>query len=344
MKVTSKDIADKLGISQSTVSLALRNDPRIKDETRKRVTEMADELGYTPSQVSRDLISGKTKTIAVMVGYRVFEHVGRMLSGIAEAANEQAYSIKLLVLDGTRDVSEFACQCLKYRVAGVIAIGLRTQSAQQLHAMMRKNHTPLVLLDSNALDLPCTHVLANDREGGQWVAEYLVQLGHRHMAVLTGHTESSVANRRTASFWDTVSALLNEPDLPRPTELGQHINDVAEHKTRKLLETQPNLTALFCTTDFMAAVAIRVAHGMGLRVPEDLSIVGYGNLMVSELSDPALTTVDEPFAKMGEAAMKRVLQQIEQPHAKSQTEPVEILLPTELIVRDSTTRAASVIA
>lgn len=337
MKITSRDIADKLGISQSTVSLALRDDPRIKDETRQKIKEMAQQLGYTPSQVSRDLIAGKTKTIAVMVGYRVFEHVGRMISGIAEAANEQGYSIKLLVLDGTKDVSEFACQCLQYRVAGIIAISLRTQSAEQLHTLISKNRTPLVLLDSNALNLPCTHILANDSEGGRLVAEHLVQLGHRHMAVLTGHKASSVANRRTASFWDTVSTLLGDPDLPRPTALGQHINDVAEHQARKLLQTLPDLTALFCTTDFMAAVAVRTARSMGLRIPEDISIVGYGNLMISELCDPALTTVDEPFGLMGQTAMNLILERIIATDDRVLKKPLEVLLPSELLIRHSTT-------
>lgn len=336
MKVTSQDIADKLGISQSTVSLALRSDPKIKEQTRQRVLEMADQLGYTPNQLSRSLKSGKTQTIAVLVAFELFEQVGRMVGGMAEIANEQSYFIKLLILDGKKDVSEFARQCLEHCVAGVVCIGLRPSSSEQMYEILSRHHTPVVMLTSNAPDLPCTHVLSDEVSAAQQVAEHLVNLGHHRIALLTGHMDSLATQRLTVAFWDKVSQLRDDPNLPQLTELGYHINDVAAHKARKLLKASPRPTAIFCTTDYMAAVTIRIARSMGLRVPEDLSVVGYGNLMISELSDPAMTTVDQPFARLGQAAMKNILGMAEQKEPAKQDQCFEIVLPTELILREST--------
>lgn len=340
MKITSRHIADKLGISQSTVSLALRNDPRIKDETRKRILEMADQLGYTPNLVSRSLVSGRTQTIAVLAGFKIFEHTGRMLCGMAEAAEEQGYSIKLMVLEGKKDLTDTVKQCLAHRVAGVIGISIRPSSAIGLNDTLARQQTPLVLLDSNAPELACSHVLSDDKMGAEQAADHLIELGHRNLAVLTGHMDSSVSKRRTRAFWDRCAQLLGDPGLPRLTELGYHINDVADLKTRALLKSIPRPSALFCTTDFMAAAALRAARSMGLRIPEDISIVGYGNLMVSELSDPALTTVDEPFTRMGYTAMSHMLNMTENQRQQPTDQPHEILLPVNLIVRQSTTLVA----
>lgn len=336
MKITSQDIANKLGISQSTVSLGLRNDPRIKDETRKKIMETADRLGYTPNLVSRSLVSGKTQTIAVIAAFKIFEHTGSMLGGMAEAAQEQGYTIKLMILEGQTDLKDTIKQCLANRVAGVIGISIRPKSAVQITEMLNQHQTPLVLLDSNAPDLACHHVLSDDQMGAHQAAEHLIGLGHRNLAVLTGHMDSSISKRRTKAFWDKAEQLLAGALLNKPTELGYHINDVADHKTRALLKRLPRPTALFCTTDFMAAVAVRVARSMGLMIPEDISIVGYGNLIISELTDPALTTVDEPFTQMGFTAMDRVLDLAKRDKYEAMDKPQEILLPSELIIRRST--------
>ena len=338
MKITSKHIAEQLGISQSTVSLALRNDPRIKDETRKRIMETADRLGYTPNLVSRSLVSGKTQTIAVLAAFKIFEHTGRMLSGMAQAAQEQGYTIKLMILEGKTDLSDTIKQCLANRVAGVIGISIRPKSAVQITQMLDQHQTPLVLLDSNAPEMACHHVLSDDKMGSHQAAEHLIGLGHRNLAVLTGHMDSSVTKRRTKAFWEKAAELLGDPAMPKPTELAYHINDVADHKTWALLNSLPRPTALFCTTDFMAAVALRVARSMGLLIPQDISIVGYGNLIISELTDPALTTVDEPFTQMGFAAMSTVLNSAKCEQYESMNQPQEILLPSELIIRQSTSK------
>ncbi len=335
MKITAKHIADQLGISQSTVSLALRNDPRIKDETRKRIMETADKLGYTPNLVSRSLVSGKTQTIAVLAAFKIFEHTGRMISGMAKAAQEKGYTIKLMILEGKPDLSDAIKQCLAHRVAGVIGISIRPKSAVQISEMLARHHTPLVFLDSNAPDLPDHHVMSDDKMGAYQAAEHLVGLGHRNLAVLTGHQDSSVSKRRTQAFWERAEQLIGDPAMAKPTELSYHINDVADHKTRALLKALPRPTALFCTTDFIAAVAIRVARNMGLRIPEDISIVGYGNLIISELTDPALSTVDEPFTDMGYATMRTALELADRSEYVPLDKPVEILLPSELIIRRS---------
>lgn len=341
MKITSRHIADHLGISQSTVSLALRNDPRIKNETRKRIVEVADQMGYTPNLVSRSLVSGRTQTIAVLVGFRIFEHTGRMLSGMAVAAEEKGYSIKLMVLEGKKDLSEAVKQCVSHRIAGVIGVSIRPGSALGLSEMLARYHMPLVLLDSNAPELSCSHVLSDDNMGAMQIADHLVGLGHRQFAVITGHMDSTVSKRRTGAFWNRVCELLDDEQLLRLTEFGYHINDIADLKARTLLKNKPRPTALFCTTDFMAVSALRAARSMGLRIPEDISIVGYGNLLISELSDPSLTTVDEPFTSMGYAAMSHMLDMTGKPRRETMEEPEEIRLSVNLIVRQSTALADS---
>lgn len=310
--VTLHDVARASGVHPSTVSRAL--DPakqdRVKESTRERILEVADELGYRPHMVARGLQSGKTGTIGVIAADLGNTFVTPIIHGIAGSL-ESAQMLPTIAetQDDHARMVNILDHMLSRRVDGILAIAARTSDKDVLEAADKV--VPVVLtarpLDNTSLD----QVVQDDRRGGRLVAEHLRALGHRIVAQLLGPPDVANFPRRSDGF----QSLVEETDMVDVTGSEHADRPITEEGSRlmeQLLDSSTDPpTAVFAHNDLMALGALSVLRIRGLRVPDDVSLVGYNDLpMVGHLSPP-LTTVRYPSLEVGRQAGEMIVRKLE---------------------------------
>ncbi|MEX1279885.1 MAG: LacI family DNA-binding transcriptional regulator [Acidimicrobiia bacterium] len=307
-KVTLQDVADEAGVHPSTVSRALDPDRngRVKESTRELVVEVARRLGYRPDMVARGLQSGRTGTVGVVVADLGNTFVTPLLHGVA-AAIETSHMLSVVAesQDDHDRLAGILDHLLSRRVDGMIVLAARTGDQQALEEVNRS--VPVVLASRPLEDTPLCQVTHDNERGGRLVAEHLQALGHRRVAQLEGPSDVLNFPRRALGFRSVVSAHgLAEIEVPgradRPSlEEGRRLMGL-------LLETSPEVpTAVFAHNDLMALGALAVLRERGVRVPDDISLVGYNDMPLVAHVAPPLSTVRYDSFAVGRWAGERLL-------------------------------------
>ena len=344
--VTMTDIAEKAGVSRPTVSLVLNRREAsvgISADTRTRVLEVAEQLGYRRNDLARAVVTGKNHMVGFLAVAPEVEHVSRMMVGCLSEAEERGHTFKVLRLHNNRVDRSVIDRCVNLRLAAVIVVHLHdADSLAYLHHELNRHQIPLAILDSSFPQAFGTRVISQDEVGAFNATEHLLQLGHRRIAFIAGREDSGSSALRQKGYLRALAAW----SVPVREELlvrGQWDIEVTEQVTAQLLglEAGKAPTAIFCASDIMALVAIRHAWMAGLNLPRDLSVVGYGNLSLTDLCYPALTTVAQPFHLMGQTAVRAVLEQTIEVPSGPPIEPREYALETRLAVRNSTAPTAT---
>jgi LacI family transcriptional regulator len=350
-----KDIALNAGVSPTTVSFVLNDRGKamnISEKTRNKVLRAAEEMGYRSNHLARAMRTGDTRMLGLLGGKTSEEQVGRMLEGALEAADSQGYTLKLLRLDAFGDSAQAVIRrSSELRLMGMMALHLPEPVLEELHAESRGSNTPLVLLDARCPSPDIVQVVSDDEGGITAAFEHLVQLGHSRIAYMHVGGESTLGSVRKQAFHAARErhGLMFRPDYI--TEGSFRFCEPSANAARALLTLpkQERPTAILCASDTMALATLQVAHELSLRVPDDLSVVGFANMSAAEFAAPALTTVEQPFFQMGRAAVETLLSMIkerqpegEEPHASPQCQAASNpqanvrVLPTQLIERATT--------
>ncbi|MFZ4508246.1 MAG: LacI family DNA-binding transcriptional regulator [Fimbriimonas sp.] len=329
---SSIDVARLAEVSQATVSYVLSNrtDKSITDATRARVIAAADQLGYTPNRLADGILRGKSSTIGVLLGYFDHSFYSQLLMGLEEGFTEQNYQI---LIAHTRSNVDFGRQqvrmLMEHRVDGIIAIADESTVAElpgwAEDAMRHGVH--LGIIDDLRMAGKVDTVLSDDFEGGRIAVDHLVAAGHQRIAFLGGAGETSSAKERYRGYCASLTAhgIEPDPDYTIPSTFLGSKPDI-----EKLLALRPAPTAVFAMSDSLACRVIIATREHGLRVPEDLAVVGYGN---PEWADyMGLTSLDQHPHRMGQAAATRLVARIQGDESEPQT---EVLAPV-LIARNST--------
>lgn len=336
---TMNEIANRVGVSRSTVSIVLNGrhyaGVTIGTDTRDRVLEAARDLGYRRNALARAIVSGHSRSIGFLVENPAYEPVAQMLAGALDEAEDNDYFVKVLRVRDTKLDQKTIDRCIELRLEGVITLYLAGQ-ADLLHAELDRYGTPIVLLESAVKRSWGTRVVTEDRAGCAQMMDHLYSLGHRRIAFVAGRLGSEGGAPREVGFRESVDRLgLSVPQSYY--ERGNwRIEDTEAAVARLLHEVSPRPSAIFCANDIMAMGAIRQAHRAGLRVPEDLSVAGFTNLSIADYSDPPLTSVAQPFLDMGRSAVRHLVARSENPESAVDC---EIVLPSTLVVRSSTAPA-----
>lgn len=340
------DIAEKAGVSRPTVSVVLsqRGDAiGISSETRQRVLDAAAELGYRRNALASAVGTGKNRMIGFLAIAPQVEFVAQMMVGALDEAERQGFTLKILRMHNDIVDREVVDRCVELRLAGVVAVHVnREPSLFYLHDEMTRHNIPLAILDSSFPHPWGIRVISHDEVGAAEATAHLIGLGHRRIAFVRGLPDSGSSVQREAGFRRAMAQAglaVHEHD----TQSGEWDAEVTERVTREWLARPSGEvpTAVFCASDSMAMVVIRTARRLGLRLPEDLSVIGYGNLPRTELYDPPLTTVEQPFSLMGIIGVRSLLARAEQRPAGGINAPLEHILETKLVVRESTCSPAS---
>jgi len=337
-QATIRDLALKLNISISTVSRALRNAPDVNPATKKAVLELARKLNYEPNRVAQSLRSKKTHTIGVVVPEIAMHFFSSVISGIQEYAAQHNYSIMICQSMESAKIERSNIHTLvANRVDGLlISLSSQTTDVEHLQQVLDKK-IPIVLFDRVTDLLDVSKVVVDDHDGAFSAVDYLIKTGCKRIAHIAGPSTLSISARRRKGYEDA----LTKHGIPIQEELIIHVKDLesaALDATRQLLDLPQRPDAIFCMNDPVAIQTMKVLKEKLVRIPDDISVIGFTNEPVSQFIEPSLTTVAQPAHTMGQVASKLFIHELEN---RDTYEPVVKVLPTELIIRNSTRKIGS---
>jgi DNA-binding LacI/PurR family transcriptional regulator len=324
---TQEDVARKARVSRALVSLVMRGEPNVSEQRRRRVLRAAEELGYRPNAYARSLASKRLHTVGVLINDVTNPYFGGVYSSLATAAEEAGFD--LLVAPGTRSPgkeSALVRTLLEHRVAG-LALLSPLMPTKELRGLT--SSWPTVLIGRDA-SLPGVDIVTTDEhQAARLVLDHLTEKGHRDIVHVTGGANRSAKDR--AKAYRTVMA---EHGLEPLQIAGAFSQAAGQDAARAILELPRLPTAVIAANDLVAVGAMGVLESHGLRVPDDISVVGYDDSQIARLDQVQLTSIRQPVDRFGHAAMSLLLHRIDEPGA----DRVVQRLGTELVVRRTTGR------
>lgn len=330
---TITDIAKKLGISASTVSRALNDHPDISAETKKKVKKVAKELNYRPNPIAQSLKSNRTSTIGVIVPEIKHDFFSSAISGIEQVAYNSGYTIILCQSNESFEREVVNTNLLMYhRVAGlIVSISQNTKQSDHFKDVLEKG-IPLVFFDRTCEDIDTFKVVIDDKKSAFNAVSYLIKKGYKKIAHFAGPTGLDICKKRMSGYIDALKENGINVDQNLIKYGGLHEQD-GYNSMNSLLEKNIIPDAIFAVNDPVAIGAFQRIKESGLKIPDDIAIVGFSNNKITSLVDPPLTTVNQPSFEMGKKAAEILIDIIEN---KNLPDEKEIILNAELIIRAST--------
>ncbi|HCE45138.1 MAG TPA: hypothetical protein DET40_16475 [Lentisphaeria bacterium] len=327
-----KDIARDIGVSITTISRVLHNKGEIGQATREKVLKSAESLGYRSNLLVDGMRTGRTKTIGVMIpcdeGFFT-----EIIKGIHNSLIQKDYVPILLWPDHTgKSEREQIHRLIEQRVEGIIIRPIEDEAQKDYFMEIFDRGIPVVTVDRNLPYVEFNFVASDDYTGSSLATEHLISLGHKNIAHLKGPQFASPARIRKKGFEDTIAKYPGVVGTVSENELFYY--DLSKAST--FLEKNPQITAVFAANDLAAAAVCDAAGGLGLKIPDNLSVIGYGNLPLGQWKYPAISTVNQFPCEIGRSAVQLLFKQIE---GKIEKKAVEtILTKAELIIRQSTAK------
>ncbi|WP_033019083.1 LacI family DNA-binding transcriptional regulator [Geobacillus sp. FSL W8-0032] len=336
MKVTIYDVAKKAGVSISTVSRVLNNTGRISERTRKRVLRVMEELHYQPSMVASALTGKRTRTIGLVIPDVANPFFSEIARKVEDRGREQGFNVLMCNTDNNPETEEMYLSLLRQKSVDGIIIGTTTNNYTMIKELLEENF-PLVFIAQDIPELAINVVRVDDFLGGYQAVSHLVSLGHRQIAIMLGNLSRTSDKYRLQAY----QQVLQENGLKCEESWIVYTDySMADGKkaAMELLQSTPRPTAIFACFDSLAVGTYQAAKELGLRIPDDLSVVGFDNTILSAIIDPPLTTVAQPIEQMGRQAVDLLIAQIEETNHTKQ----RIILPPHLVVRKSACHIAKV--
>ncbi|MBS4204014.1 LacI family DNA-binding transcriptional regulator [Lederbergia citrea] len=330
---TIKDIARIAGVSITTVSRALNDYSDVSENTRQRIKAIAKDLNYSPNAHARSLVTNKSKTIGLLVsdinkGMVKDNFLVEILSGIDHFVAQTDYDLVLFSTNSTKQREKTYSQlCRERRVDGVILQGIKTEDPYLREVI--ESDIPCVLIDIPIESSTVGYVTTDNVMGSKKAVEYLIQLGHEKIAMMNGHNFAFVSQSRLKGYFEA----LKEAHLSVNWDWivnGAFDEGIAENVATNLLTKHPEITAIYCASDLMALGTMKAAKKLGINIPEELSIIGFDDILLASYVSPPLTTVAQNKSEMGYQAAKLLVEMLEDKDVSH-----AISLDTKLIVRES---------
>jgi LacI family transcriptional regulator, galactose operon repressor len=324
--VTIGDVAAEAGVSVATVSKVINGRWGVAEQTSARVQAVIEELGYQSSLVAQSLRRRKTNVLGVLV-VDIEPFSAELLKGTARAVHGSGYELVVFSGCGRADDQVGWEQRYLSRVSGTLCDGAILVTPSSVDATYG---APVVAVDHNAASSSLPTVDSDNLAGAVAATEYLLGLGHRRIGLLAGRPDLESARLRERGYRTALRAAGIEVD-PKLVRVGGYQPDSAEEAARLMLQGDDRPSAIFAANDVSALAAIGAARAIGLDVPRDLSVIGFDNVPESALSEPPLTTIEQPIQQMGFEAVELLIGLIEKrPELATQR-----MLPTQLVVRGS---------
>ncbi len=339
-QVTLKEIADILGISVTTVSKALKDYKDVSEETKKKVRELAKELDYQPNAMALSLRNQESRTIGLIIPEIAHHFFANIINGIILEAEKHGYLVIILQSNESFDLETKQIDLLlNKRVDGILmSLSNETDSLDAIRKII-SNGTPLVLFDKISKMVNCSKVIIDDQKAAYEATEHLIQSGCKKIAHFRGPLNPQGSIDRFLGY----KRALDDYKITYDPSLVYICNRISSQEgfeyAQQVIEDHPDVDGIFCITDLVAAGAMSYFNKNGIKVPDQIAIIGFSNWPISSLLTPSLSTVDQPGTKMGKEALNILVEEI---NANKKKEPVQhhlIQLPTKLIARNSSNKS-----
>ena len=327
--VTIFDVARAAGVSSSTVSRVLNNYKHVRPETRERVLTAVTRMGYVVNQQARSLAGGRSQVIGLLVHDLGASYSGEVIRGIDEELAAMQYDLMLYTTHRRKTKESIYVATLTRGMTDGLLLLLPLNPEAYLETLRQRRY-PYVVIDHQGFDDFSPTVGAANWRGAYDAASYLIALGHRRIGFITGAMDLSSAVERLNGFKAALEAH-GIPLIPELVQQGDFQQPGGYTAASALLDLAEPPTAIFASNDASAFGAIDAIRSRGLRIPEDISIVGFDDLPQAAYMHPALTTVHQPLTEMGRVATRMLFQYIKEPGNALE----RVVLETRLVVRDS---------
>lgn len=329
--ITIYDIAKKANVSAMTVSKVINHTGRISSATRERVQQVIDELGYIPNSNARSLVLQRTQMLSLLITDITNPFYTTLARGAEDAAHLRGY--RLLFGNSDEDYNkekDYVDAILSTRVDGVLFAPAGDRSLTHLK-QLQERHIPFVFLDRTVPGITSDIIAGDSLEGAIELIRYLVQLGHRRIALVNGSSEVSTARLREEGYIEGLREVGADIDPELVLRIGYR--DFSDEEGLDRLLSQPDQpTAIFAANNMLAIGVIRLLRKRGLRVPEDISVVCFDDLDLASAFDPFLTVAAQPAYEFGFQGVQMLIDRIE---GKAPSEAQTVILPSELRIRAS---------
>ena len=335
--VTLKQIAEELGISITTVSKALKEYPDVSKKTRKLVRETAAMLNYKPNSFAVNLRTKESKTIGLIIPEIMHHFFSSVVKGIISQAEKKGYLVITLQSSESYELEKKQLDLLiRKRVDGIL-ISLANGTADYKHLTeIIENETPLVMFDKIAKIVKCSKVIIDDRKAAYKATQHLIDIGCKKIA----HFRGPLLPQNSIDRFLGYKQALTDNNISYDSSLVYLLNDMSFEEGKvyvnQLLKEHKDVDGIFINTDLVAIGAIAEFNKLGIKIPEQISVIGFSNWFMSSVVSPSLTTVNQPGFEMGKKAFKLLFKEMK---SKKQNKPFtykEVVLETDLVIRKST--------
>ena len=310
MKETIKDVATRANVSVATVSRVVNNLDGYSDETKEKVLEAIKELGYQRNAIARGLVTKTTKTIGVLIPIVSAYLYAEILNGIEEKANENGYGIFLCNtgVNGVRAVN-YIKMLGERQVDAIIVVSLTIND--EYYNLLNSLKIPYILVSTLSYKYKIPYIKVDDQQAAYTATQFLIEKGHTKIALISGGKEDKISGITRVNGYRNA---LQDYDIninENIIKYGDFTYNSGIMCMEDLLQEKEDFTAVFATSDEMALGALSVMHRNKIEVPEKISIIGYDNTLIAQMSNPPLTTVAQPLYEMGVKAFAKILSVLE---------------------------------
>lgn len=332
-QITIIDIARELNLSKSTVSRALTGHPKVKASTREAVLALAEKLDYQRNMVAINLVTSQSHTIGIIVPEFVTSFFPRVIIGAQEVASQAGYNIIISQSNESYETEVANARVmLANRVDGLlVSLSRETRNFDHLKVFQRKG-IPIVFFNRVCEEMQVPKVVVDDYDGAFKAVEHLIRIGKKRIAHLAGPDSLLVSRKRLNGYLDALRQY-HQPIVEELIITYDLTLEKVKIYVKHLLELEQPPDAIFAINDPTAIEAMQLIKKKGLRIPEDIAVVGFSNDYASQLIEPSLTTVAQPMHEIGRTAVQLLLDQLERDVADWKA--ITRTLKTELIIRDS---------
>jgi len=338
MKVTENDIAKMAGVSQTTVSRVLNDHPSVKDSTRQKVLSAIKEIGFTPDPIARSMVTNRTGTIGLIVGdisNPFYAETAKIIIGIARI---NGYDVILCDTDHDSDsLQKEIKMLLNRRVDGIMIASVNRWDTYV--SELYKTGFPIILFNRTTDDSKLHSVILDNERGAQIAVSHLVNLGHKRISFISGPSKYSTFYQRLEGY----KLALEKHYLPFTEEMVFHENlsyKEIEKFVRNIFSINDPPTSFFASSDHMAIFVMNAVARIGLKVPEEISIIGFDDIDISSNPYINLTTISQQKKKMAISALEILLSLIE--NEEPMKKPIQVTIAPELIIRGTTAMKQSI--
>jgi len=328
--VTIRDVAAHSNVSHQTVSRVINNSDRVSPETRAKVEAAIEELGYRPNFIARSIVQGRTYTLGCISPSLTDYIFAKMI----DSAQIEAQRLGFFTLTGSAqteaEVKLLLEEMLKRRIDGLLMLNPRDDARYHHLLPLIESNIPLTYLKNTAGDAPVSSITCDGLEGGYQATKYLIGLGHTSIATILGLQNEEDARDRLAGYR---RALIEAGIQPKESLIinGKWTSKSGLEATKKLLATKETFSAIFTHNDRMAMGAIRALRESNIRVPQDISIIGFDDAPIAPYLNPPLTTMRQPIEELGQRAAQLLIKSIQYPNRA----PEHVCIQSQLIERES---------